>query len=155
VFFNEAGWTVDRHVDELGGTLGEELLVPTRIYAKACLAVARETETHAMAHITGGGLANNLARVMPVELAATLDRATWTPAPIFDLVRHVGSVSQPDLEATLNCGVGMVSLTAPGSVDAVIARLAEFGIDAWVAGEVVVDPAQKGSVSLVGQHPGW
>ncbi len=155
VFFTEAGWTLDRDVPELGRTLGEELLEPTRIYAKACLAVARETETHAMAHITGGGLANNLARVMPVELAATLDRSSWTPAPIFDLVRHVGSVSQPDLEATLNCGVGMVALTAPDSVDAAIARLADFGIPAWVAGEVGVDPQQAGSVNLVGQHPGW
>lgn len=155
VFFTEAGWTVDRQVDELGRTLGEELLEPTRIYTKAGLALARETETHAMAHVTGGGLANNLARVMPVELAATIDRSTWTPGPVFDLVRKVGGVSQPDLEATLNCGVGMVALTAPDSVDTALARLADHGIDAWVAGEVVVDPQQQGSVNLVGQHPGW
>ncbi len=155
VFFTQAGWALDRDVPELGRTLGEELLEPTRIYAKACLALARETETHAMAHITGGGLANNLARVMPVELAATLDRSSWTPAPVFDLVRQVGEVSQPDLEATLNCGVGMVALTAPDSVDAAIARLADFGVTAWVAGEVGVDPQQAGSVTLVGQHPGW
>ncbi|MEQ6901635.1 phosphoribosylformylglycinamidine cyclo-ligase [Nocardioides sp. YIM 152588] len=155
VFFTEAGWTVDRHVEEFGRTLGEELLEPTRIYTKPCLDIARNTETHAMAHITGGGLAANLARVMPVELRATVDRTTWTPAPIFDAVRKVGGVSQPDLEATLNCGVGMVALTAPDSVDGAIARLGEFGIDAWVAGEVDVDPAQEGTVELVGQHPGW
>ncbi|TNM48152.1 phosphoribosylformylglycinamidine cyclo-ligase [Nocardioides albidus] len=155
VFFTRAGWTVDRHVDEFGHTLGEELLVPTRIYTKPALAIARETETHAMAHITGGGLANNLARVMPPELKATLDRATWTPAPVFDVVRRVGEVAQPDLEATLNCGVGMVALVAPDSVDAALARLEELGIDSWVAGEVGVDPAQQGTVELVGQHPGW
>jgi len=155
VFFTHAGWALDRHVDELACTLGEELLIPTRLYTKPCLAVARETETHAMAHVTGGGLANNLARVMPEGLKATLDRGTWTPAPIFDLVRKVGGVSQPDLEATLNCGVGMVSLTAPDSVDAAIARLAEFGIRAWVAGEVSTVPTGVGSVELVGQHPGW
>ena len=155
VFFTQAGWSVDRDVPELGRTLGEELLEPTVIYAKACLAIARETETRAMAHVTGGGLASNLARVMPVELKATLDRATWTPPPVFDLVRGVGSVSRSDLEATLNCGVGMVALTAPGSVDAAIARLRDFGVTAWVAGEVTVDPEQQGSVSLVGQHPGW
>jgi phosphoribosylformylglycinamidine cyclo-ligase len=157
VFFTHAGWSVDRPVEELGRTLGEELLVPTRIYAKACLAVARETATHAMAHITGGGLANNLARVMPEGLTATLDRGTWTPAPIFDLVRKVGDVSQTDLEATLNCGVGMVALTEPDAVDAAIARLADFGIDAWVAGEVSAqaESAAPGSVELVGQHPGW
>jgi phosphoribosylformylglycinamidine cyclo-ligase len=155
VFFTQAGWSVDRHVEELGRTLGEELLEPTRLYTKPCLAIARETETHAMAHVTGGGLANNLARVMPPELKATLDRGTWTPAPVFDLVRRVGDVAQPDLEATLNCGVGMVALVAPASVDAALARLADFGIDAWVAGEVAPDPEQKGTVELVGQHAGW
>jgi phosphoribosylformylglycinamidine cyclo-ligase len=155
VFFTQAGWTVDRHVDEFGRTLGEELLEPTRLYTKPALAIARETETHAMAHITGGGLANNLARVMPPELKATLDRGTWTPAPVFDVVRTLGEVAQPDLEATLNCGVGMVALVAPDAVDAALARLAEFGIDSWVAGEVTPDPAQQGTVELVGQHPGW
>ncbi|GAB2973881.1 phosphoribosylformylglycinamidine cyclo-ligase [Nocardioides montaniterrae] len=155
VFFAHAGWSVDRPVEEFGHTLGEELLVPTRLYTKPCLAIARETETHAMAHVTGGGLANNLARVMPQGMKATLDRATWTPGAVFDVVRKVGDVSQPDLEATLNCGVGMVSLTAPDSVDAAIARLAEFGIDAWVAGEVTAEDNAAGSVELVGQHPGW
>jgi phosphoribosylformylglycinamidine cyclo-ligase len=158
VFFTKAGWSVDREVEEFGHTLGDELLVPTRIYTKPCLAIARETETHAMAHITGGGLANNLARVMPAGLKATLDRGTWTPGAVFDVVRRVGEVSQPDLEATLNCGVGMVSLTAPDSVDAAVARLADLGIEAWVAGEVTADadgPADAGTVELVGQHPGW
>jgi len=147
-----AGWALDRRVDELGRTLGEELLEPTRIYAKACLALADRTDTHAMAHVTGGGLAANLERVMPVELSATIERPTWTPQPIFDVVRRVGDVPQADLEATLNCGVGMVSLTAPDDADAAIAVLAEFGIDAWVAGSVA---AGDGTVGLVGQHPGW
>ncbi len=87
-----AGWALDRDVPELGRTLGEELLEPTRIYAKACLDLAARTAVHAMSHVTGGGLAANLERVMPVELAATIDRATWTPQPVFDLVRRVGSV---------------------------------------------------------------
>ena len=87
-----AGWQLDRHVDELGRTLGEELLEPTLIYAKACLDLARSTATHAMSHVTGGGLAANLERVMPDTKVATLDRGSWTPQPIFDLVRRVGSV---------------------------------------------------------------
>jgi phosphoribosylformylglycinamidine cyclo-ligase len=149
-----------RHVDDLGRTLGEELLEPTRIYAKACLELARTTRTHAMSHVTGGGLAANLERVMPEELAATVDRGTWTPQPIFDLVRRVGSVAQPDLEKTLNCGVGMVALTDPEDADRAVAVLAGHGVDAWVAGEVTeasgaVDVPAGGSVTLVGQHPGW
>ncbi len=152
VLLNTAKWELDRDVPELGRTLGEELLEPTRIYAQPCLALAERTETHAMSHITGGGLAANLERVLPSHLNATLDRGSWTPQPIFDLVRAVGKVSQADLEMTLNCGVGMVSLTAPDDADTAIAVLAEHGIRAWVAGTV---GAGTGAVELVGQHPGW
>ena len=155
-----AAWQLDRHVDELGRTLGEELLEPTRIYAKACLDLARNTQTHAMSHVTGGGLAANLERVMPEELTATIDRATWTPQPVFDLVRRVGSVSQPDLERTLNCGVGMVALTASEDADQAVSLLAGHGVEAWVCGEVglaggAAGATAGGSVRMVGQHPGW
>jgi phosphoribosylformylglycinamidine cyclo-ligase len=155
-----AGWALDRHVDELGRTLGEELLEPTRIYAKACLELARTTRTHAMSHVTGGGLAANLERVMPEELVAGIDRATWTPQPVFDLVRRVGEVAQPDLERTLNMGVGMVALVDPADADRAVSVLAGHGIDAWVCGEVAeagaaLDAAAGGSVTLRGQHPGW
>jgi phosphoribosylformylglycinamidine cyclo-ligase len=150
-----AGWALDRDVPELGRTLGEELLEPTRIYAKACLDLAARTRTHAMSHVTGGGLAANLERVLPEELSATIDRATWSPAPVFDLVRQVGRVSQSDLEATLNCGVGMVALTDADDADTAIATLASYGVDAWVAGEVRADAEHGGTVLLTGQHPGW
>ncbi len=155
VLLNTAKWQLDRDVPELGRTLGEELLEPTRIYAKACLELADRTGTHAMAHVTGGGLAANLERVMPVELAATIERGTWTPQPIFDVVRRVGGVPQADLEATLNCGVGMVALTPPEDVDTAIEVLGTHGIRAWVAGEVRADEAEGGRVTLTGQHPGW
>jgi phosphoribosylformylglycinamidine cyclo-ligase len=155
VLLDRAGWALDRDVPELGRTLGEELMEPTRIYAKACLALAAETQTHAMAHITGGGLAANLARVVPEELSVTIARATWQPAPIFDVVRRVGVVSQDDLESTLNCGVGMVALMPADDVDRALATLDRFGVHAWVAGEVSVDEHRGGRVHLVGQYPGW
>jgi phosphoribosylformylglycinamidine cyclo-ligase len=155
VLLEKAGLPLDGHVDDLGRALGEELLEPTRIYAKACLDLADRTRTHAMSHVTGGGLAANLERVLPVELSATVDRSTWTPQPIFDLVRRVGAVPQRDLEMTLNCGVGMVALTEPDDVDAAIGVLAQHGVRAWVAGEVGVAAGRGGAVELVGQHPGW
>jgi phosphoribosylformylglycinamidine cyclo-ligase len=150
-----AGWSLDRNVPELGRTLGDELLEPTRIYARACLDLADQLDdrVHAMSHVTGGGLAANLARVLPVELTATVDRATWTPAPVFDLVRQVGGVPLEDLEATLNCGVGMVALVAPDAADRAVSVLAGHDILAWVAGEVTAEPG--GTVELVGTHPGW
>lgn len=155
VLLTKAGWALDREVPELGRTLGEELLEPTRIYAKACLDLAARTETHAMSHITGGGLAANLERVMPAELSATVDRGSWRPQPVFDVVRRVGDVAQPDLEATLNCGVGMVALLAPDAVDAAVEVLAGHGVRAWAAGEVRRDDVDGGRVLLTGQHPGW
>ena len=150
-----AGWALDSHVDELGGDLGTTLLTPTRIYAKACLDLARSTTVHAMSHVTGGGLAANLERVMPVELSATIERGTWTPEPVFDLVRRVGGLSQADLESTLNCGVGMVALLPADQVDAAVALLEGYGIHAWPAGRVGTATGRGGAVELVGQHPGW
>jgi phosphoribosylformylglycinamidine cyclo-ligase len=148
-----AGWALDREVPELGRTLGEELLEPTFIYAKSCLDLVSVTRTHAMSHITGGGLAANLERVLPAEVGVRLDRTTWTPAPIFDLVRQVGQVPQPDLEQTLNCGVGMVAVLDPEEADTAVSLLAGHGVRAWVAGEVTQQPG--GRVELHGQHPGW
>jgi phosphoribosylformylglycinamidine cyclo-ligase len=145
-----AGWALDKDVDVLGRTLGEELLEPTRIYAKACLELAAAGGVHAMSHVTGGGRAANLERVMPVELGATIDRATWSLPPVFSLVAEVGNVSRADLEATLNCGVGMVAMLAPESVDAAVELLAGHGIPAWVAGEV--REGGEGRVTLTGDH---
>jgi phosphoribosylformylglycinamidine cyclo-ligase len=149
-----AGRSLDEHVDDLGRTLGEELLEPTRIYAKACLALARGTGTHAMSHVTGGGLAANLARVLPPELTVTVDRSTWALPPVFGLVQQTGSVERADLERTLNCGVGMVALIASGDADRAIALLAEHEVDAWVAGTVgdATGDADRGVVRLVGDH---
>lgn len=149
VFFTIANWELDRHVDELGRTLGEELLVPTRIYAKDCLALAHGVETHGFSHVTGGGLANNLARVLPAHLSATLDRSTWELPPIFGLVGEVGGVARSELESTLNMGVGMVALVPPTAVDAALALLASRGFPSWVAGHVV---AGHGGVELTGDY---
>lgn len=150
VLFQRAGWSLDREVPELGRTLGDELLEPTRVYAQDCLGLADEVEVHAMSHITGGGLANNLARVLPDSVSATVDRGTWQPGPIFSLVQQVGGISQRDLEATLNMGVGMVAVVAPEGADRAVAYLTKRGIPAWIAGGV--DAVEGGTVSLTGQH---
>lgn len=136
VLLEQAGWQLDKHVDELGRTLGEELLTPTRVYALDVLALIREVECHAFSHITGGGLANNLSRVIPAGRRARLERDSWTPPAIFRLVQQVGRVSQADIEATLNMGVGMVAILPETDVDAAVALLGSRGIDAWVLGRI-------------------
>ncbi len=157
---------LDQHVDVLGRTLGEELLEPTRIYSLDCLDLARaaDVDVHAFSHVTGGGLAANLARVLPADVHVVVERSTWTPHPVFALVGETGRVALPELEKTFNMGVGMIAMVAPGSVDAALARLAARGVDAWVlgtartrAGEVGDAPAKGGrggAVSLVGRHAG-
>ena len=136
VLLTQAGWSLDRHVDELGRALGEELLEPTKVYALDVLDLITKVKVHAMSHITGGGLVNNLARVMPEHTTAVLERSSWTPAPIFQLVQSVGNVSQADIDATLNMGVGMVAILPQDQVAAAVAALGGRGVDAWQLGAV-------------------
>jgi phosphoribosylformylglycinamidine cyclo-ligase len=150
VLLERARMRLDEHVDDLGRTLGEELLEPTRVYAKDCLALADAVEVHAMSHVTGGGLAANLARVVPAGVDVTVDRSTWRPAPVFDLVARAGGVARDELERTLNLGVGMVALVAAADADRAVALLADRGVPAWIAGRA---DAGAGGVTLVGEHP--
>jgi phosphoribosylformylglycinamidine cyclo-ligase len=150
VLLQGARLRLDAVVDELDRPLGEELLVPTRIYAKDCLSLIEETDVHAFAHITGGGLAANLARVLPQHLSATIDRGTWTPAPVFSLVAGRGRVEQAEMDRTFNMGVGMVALVPPADVDRALALLTARHVPAWVAGTVT---AGNGDVEMAGTHP--
>jgi phosphoribosylformylglycinamidine cyclo-ligase len=134
-----AGWGLERHVDELGRTLGEELLEPTRVYAADCLALARRAGVaglHAFSHVTGGGLAANVARVLPQGLVADVDRGGWQLPPVFGLVQQLGQVPWTDLENTLNLGVGMVAIVAPDALAGVLAHASELGLPAWELGTV-------------------
>ncbi|CAL8899535.1 phosphoribosylformylglycinamidine cyclo-ligase [Kocuria varians] len=154
-----AGWQLDRQVDELGRSLGEELLEPTRVYAADVLDLARAFPVNGadgatghgvrgFSHVTGGGLAANLARVLPENLQATVERATWSLPPVFRLVSELGRVPLPDLERTLNLGVGMVAIVDPEVAAAAVAHLEARGLPAWIMGRIgPVDPdaARHGS----------
>ncbi|MFD8813957.1 phosphoribosylformylglycinamidine cyclo-ligase [Streptomyces sp. NPDC059627] len=152
VLLNQAGLALDARIEGLGRTLGEELLEPTKIYSLDCLALMRTAEVHAFSHVTGGGLAANLARVIPDHLHATVDRATWTPGPIFDLVGRTGSVERLELEKTLNMGVGMIAMVPQESVDVALTTLADRGVDAWVAGEITERGEHTTGAELVGDY---
>jgi phosphoribosylformylglycinamidine cyclo-ligase len=148
--FHSNGYSLVRRVVsaaglDLAGTptgldrpLGEELLEPTRIYARDCLALVAElgvAQVHAFAHITGGGLAGNTARVVPEGLVAVLDRGTWAlPAAVRLMEEH--GVPREESERAFNCGVGMVAAVAPDAADAALAQLAAAGVPAWVAGSI-------------------
>ena len=150
VLLQQARLRLDAYIDELAMPLGEELLIPTRIYAKDCLALIEETDIHGFAHITGGGLAANLVRVLPPNLSATVERGSWQPGPVFSLVAGRGRVEQAEMERTFNMGVGMVALVRPDDVDRALALLLARHVPSWVAGEVTEG---AGEVAMVGSHP--
>ncbi|MFJ3906544.1 phosphoribosylformylglycinamidine cyclo-ligase [Streptomyces sp. NPDC090025] len=152
VVFDRAGMTLDQRVEEFGRTLGEELLEPTKIYSLDCLALTRTTEVHAFSHITGGGLAANLARVIPDGMHAVVDRSTWTPGAVFDLVGTAGQVERLELEKTLNMGVGMMAVVPAESVEAALTTLADRGVEAWVAGEITERGERTTGAELVGDY---
>jgi phosphoribosylformylglycinamidine cyclo-ligase len=146
-----AGLSLADQPADLSRSLGEELLTPTRIYARDCLALADGCAVRAFAHVTGGGLAANLARVLPPDADAVLDRASWQPAPIFGLLARLGQVSAAEMECVFNMGVGMVAIVASDDTDRALRLLADRGLPAWVIGEVT---AGTGSAKLTGRHPG-
>jgi phosphoribosylformylglycinamidine cyclo-ligase len=126
-----------RHVDDLGRTLGEELLEPTRIYTRPCLEIARaDTGVHAMAHITGGGLAANLSRVVPPGLTAQVDRGTWAPLPVFELIAAHASVTRDEMERAFNMGVGMVLVVSAAGLAATFQLARERDLHPWLLGHV-------------------
>jgi len=170
-----AGWSLDRHVDDFGRTLGEELLEPTRLYTRPLLDLigTEGVDVHALSHVTGGGLAANLARVLPSGMFARLDRDTWTPPVVFQTVQALGRVPQGDLERTLNQGVGFVVVLPQAQADRAVEVCEAHGIRAWTLGTVttierahaaglvadgveVVSGAKGvdgGAVQVVGTHP--
>lgn len=141
------------HVEEFGRTLGEELLEPTLIYAKDCLALAAETQVHTFCHVTGGGLAANLERVMPPGLVAELDRGTWTPAPVFQMIAQRGRIDAAEMEKTFNMGVGMVAVVAPEDTDRALAILTARHLKCWTLGTVNKGAKGTARANLVGLHP--
>ena len=145
---------------ELGRTVGEELLTPTRIYARDCLALAGACAVHAYAHVTGGGLAANLARVLPPDAAAVLDRGSWSPPPVFGMLATRGQVSTEEMERVFNMGVGMTAVVDAADADRALRLLEARDVPAWHIGEITAGSGTAGSgtagsgkVSLRGKHP--
>jgi len=163
VLLGEGKLGLDAYVTELGRTVGEELLEPTHIYAKDCLALINSVDVHAFSHVTGGGIAANLARVLPGNVAVDVFRQTWQPAPIFELIQREGAVPLSDAEKTFNMGIGMFTVVDQSVADRALKELAVRDLDAWVCGtvrerfdgEAGDSPAKGGgggAVNLIGDY---
>lgn len=136
VLLEKAGLTLDQHSNELGKTLGEELLTPTRIYVKPVLNLLQHVEVKAMAHITGGGLPENLQRSLPQGLGAQIDSKSMPASPIFDLIAHAGQVEKQEMYRTFNMGVGFIIITSPHYLDNALKYLRDEGENPIVIGRV-------------------
>lgn len=126
------------NVDLDGQPLLKALLEPTRIYARSILTLMEATNVKGLCHITGGGLLENIPRVLPAGLSARLERNAWVRAPVFDWLEQSG-VAEGEMLRTFNCGLGMIAVVAPTDVDDTLASLQASGERAWLVGEVVTD----------------
>jgi len=130
-------------------TLGKTLLAPTRIYVKPLLALMRSMRVKGMAHITGGGLLENVPRVLPDGLQARLERARWPRPPIFDWLQRQGNVADDEMHRVFNCGVGMVVIVTAADADRAIAELTAAGERAYRIGTIIARPAGEAPTVVV------
>ena len=139
IVFEAASLSVDDHVDELGCTVGEELLRPTRIYARALRAVFTQfgeaAPIHGVAHITGGGLAENLQRILPAGISPEIQPGSWPVPAVFPWLQRLGEVDAAEMQRVFNMGVGLALVIEPEAVRQAQECLTAAGIESWTIGK--------------------
>jgi phosphoribosylformylglycinamidine cyclo-ligase len=139
--FSAGGLKIDAHVPELGQTVAEALLTPTRIYSSQVAGVVAkfliDVELMGIAHITGGGLGDNITRLLPEGCAIRIDRSSWTPNPVFSWVQGLGKIDREEMYRVFNMGIGMVFIVGKGAADKVVNHLKAAGETVHVIGEVI------------------
>ncbi|MCG6894371.1 MAG: phosphoribosylformylglycinamidine cyclo-ligase [Desulfobacteraceae bacterium] len=137
ICFDRLKLDIDSHVPELGRTLGEELLTPTRIYSDTVQSLLRNLRIHGLAHITGGGIEDNILRVIPKACSIRLFKNSWEVPPVFSFLQEAGQVKDREMMRTFNNGIGMIAVVPETGTQEVIERLEAMGEKAWVIGEIV------------------
>ena len=136
IFFEELGKKVDDVVDELGCTVGEELLRPTRIYVESLSNVLRRFTIHGLVHITGGGFIDNIPRILPSGCAAHIKRGSWPVLPVFSYLQEKGGVSEAEMYRTFNMGIGMMAVVPENNVEDLMHQFRANGEEPYLIGEV-------------------
>jgi len=150
VLFEQAKLTVaSRLSEELDGSIGEVLLTPTRIYAKQILALVEQFPIKGIAHITGGGITENLPRVFPKGVRARITRTAWSVPPIFDVMSRLGRIDREEMYRVFNMGIGLILVVPPDSVSGVLARATTLGDRGWQIGEIVASTGEEPEVEYV------
>ncbi|MBT9151578.1 MAG: Phosphoribosylformylglycinamidine cyclo-ligase [candidate division WS2 bacterium] len=137
IFFDRYDFSIDKTISRLGKTVGEELLTPTKIYVKSILALRDKLDIKGMAHITGGGLLENLPRCLPEGVGAKIDSQTWQPQEIFTLLQELGEVSREEMYRVFNMGIGFVVVVAPENAEKAVGILHEIREKVFVLGRVI------------------
>ncbi len=150
VLLEDGGLTVKSRISDLDQPLGEVLLTPTRIYAKQILALAADYPIKGLAHITGGGLTENLPRILPKGCRARVHRGAWPVPPIFQVLRKMGKVDEEELYRVFNMGIGLALVVSANHVEQLIARAAELGDRGYRIGEIVASEPDGKRVEYVG-----
>jgi phosphoribosylformylglycinamidine cyclo-ligase len=150
VFFEKAKLRVDAILPELERPLGDVLLTPTRIYAKQILALVKEFRIKGIAHITGGGITENLPRIFPPGVRARINRKAWTAPPIFEVLSQLGRVERDEMYRVFNMGIGLILVVPAQSANAVLKKAGELGDRGWKIGEIVASSGTEAEVEYVG-----
>jgi phosphoribosylformylglycinamidine cyclo-ligase len=140
---------VESRLSDLDQPLGEVLLTPTRIYAKQILTLAAEYPVKGIAHITGGGLTENVPRILPSGCVARLHRGSWPAPPIFSLLKKIGRIDVEEMHRVFNMGIGLVLVTSASQADGLIARAAELGDKGFKIGEIIAGGTGEPRVEYV------
>jgi phosphoribosylformylglycinamidine cyclo-ligase len=149
VLFEKAKLTVNSRLPELDRSLGEVLLTPTRIYAKQILALIQEFPIKGIAHITGGGITENLPRVFPDGVRARINRKAWTVPPLFHALSQLGQVDREEMYRVFNMGIGLIVIVPDQAADTIMARAATLGDQAYRIGEIIAGRAEDPQVEYV------
>ncbi len=140
---------LEERVEEIGEVLGEELLRPTRIYAKTVLNLTRDFNVVGIAHITGGGITGNLPRIIPKGCKAIVQKGTWDIPPIFSYLKEKGKISEQEMLGTFNNGIGMTLIVRSKEVDDILTRLRSLGEKAFIIGEVGKSEREQETIEFV------
>ena len=137
ICFDVQNLKIDTHIAEIGKTIGEELLTPTRIYVEPLMRLIKNLPIHALAHITGGGLLENVVRTIPEAFSILIQKGSWDVPPIFAYLQQAGGISEHEMLRTFNNGIGMVAVVPENAVEDVIQQLGAMNEKAFVIGEVL------------------
>ncbi|NUN97644.1 MAG: phosphoribosylformylglycinamidine cyclo-ligase, partial [Candidatus Omnitrophica bacterium] len=145
IVFDIADLSVDDFVDELGRTVGHALLEPTRIYTRAVRQVLNhyrvKSVVHGIAHITGGGVHDNLERILPERCRAVIERDSWNVPPLFGWLQRLGEVDPAEMDRVFNMGVGLILVVSPYYADSIRTQLSDLGVENWTIGRIVDGPS--------------